>query len=196
MSYQTKPSQDFTAAETNGEINDFLNLLGTKNFNTPLLLGTYVLEDWKKENDYERVKLEKATKGYSNKQGSFAYVYVRNGKEIIYIGCTVGTTRIFTPSSIGGFNKFTREPKIPSAKHGMRNISTFFQVYDYLKQGDEISIYLIEAKSQTSIDNGNGVSFPVIVKHHAVEKYLLNMYKQRYGQMPPMHVMHEQAYAY
>ena len=167
---------------------------GVKLFKQAVKLGEYQLQEWSKFVGFDRIKLKSFIKGASRKTGSFAYVYILDGKEVIYIGQTVTTSRIFTPSSIGGFNKETGEVNIPSKKHGKRNVSTFFQVYELLKKGHKIEVYLIEAKDNASVINEFGDEFPIIIRPQAVEKLLQDEFKLAHGHLPSMHDLHEQAY--
>ena len=173
-----------------------LNELGTTHFNIPVLLGEYKLMDWGGHEGFERIKLNKLIKGSSTKKGSFVYVYVLNKSQVVYIGQTVITSRIFTPSSIGGFNKQTGDVLIPSTKHGKRNVSTFFQVFDLLKQGNTLEVYLIEAKENNKIVTEFGDELEVIIKPQNMEKLLQDKYKAIHNTLPMMHELHEQSYNY
>lgn len=175
---------------------DLLSFLGTKYFYPFIKLGRYQLQDWSRNTEFERCKLVKENKGFTNKKGSFVYVYILNEKEIVYIGQTVTTSRIFTPSSIGGFHKLNQQVQIPSNKHGKRNIGTFFQVYNYLKLGHILDVYLIEAKPNTSIITETGISFDIIISPQQMEKALQEEYKKYHGCLPPMHDLPLEAYNY
>ena len=175
---------------------DILSILGTEHFYEPIRLGSYRIEDWDKDPDYERFKLIKEHKNFTNKKGSFVYVYILDGKEVVYIGQTVTTSRIFTPSSIGGFHKLNGEVQIPSNKHGKRNVGTFFQVYNYLKQGHTLDVYLIEAKPNRTIHTETGIKFDVIIAPQQMEKVLQDQYKTFHGELPPMHNLPLEAYDY
>ena len=173
---------------------DILNLLGTELFHPYFHLGSYELLDWDKHPNCNRIKLKTKAQGYSSKKGSFVYVYILNDKEVIYIGQTVITSRIFTPSSIGGFNKTTGDVIIPSKKHGKRNVSTFFQVYDLLKTGNKVDVFVIEAKANKKVVTEFGNEFSVILKPQEMEKFLQDKYKEVHGRLPLMHDLHESAY--
>mgnify|MGYP000952166698 CR=1 FL=1 len=174
---------------------EILERAGTKLFKPAIKLGTYQLQNWSKYVGFDRIKLKSLIKGASTKKGSFAYVYILDNKSVLYIGQTVVTSRIFTPSSIGGFNKITQEAKIPSSKHGPRNVSTFFQVYKYLKEGHQIDVYLIESKENLKQTNEYGDEFSFILKPQEVELLLQNEYKKYHnGELPPMHTLHKEAY--
>ena len=175
---------------------EILNRCGEKHFKPAVKLGEYQLQDWSKYVGFCRIKLKGLIKNATSKKGSFVYVYILDNKEVIYIGQTVTTARIFTPSSIGGFNKTTNKVKILSSKHGKRNISTFFQVYELLKKGHKIEVYLIEAKENAKITNEFGDVFSVIIKPQDMEKLLQDEFKQVHGCLPRIHCLHEQAYQF
>lgn len=91
------------------------------------------------------------------KSGSYAYGYLLNGKEIIYIGKTDGDSRLSSPSSVGAFNKVTNQPVGPalleSHTHGKTNVKLFFYVNELIMKGEKIEIFIVKAKDSLKLEN-------------------------------------------
>tara|TARA_R110000822_G_C15278415_1_gene489932 strand:+ start:69 stop:665 length:597 start_codon:yes stop_codon:yes gene_type:complete len=91
------------------------------------------------------------------KSGSYAYVYLLNRKEIIYIGKTDGDSRLSSPSSVGAFDKVTNQPKGPALlethTHGKTNVKLFFYVNELVRKNDKIEVFIIKAKDSLKLEN-------------------------------------------
>lgn len=182
---------------------EILDILGTEHFYKPIKLGTYKIVDCKGKgwtvSTHEKAKLEVTCKKQDKKllgEGAMVYVYIKNDKEVMYIGQTTILTRIQTPSSLGGFNKKTGEVNIPSKKHGFRNVSTFLQTYEIVKQNNTLDVYVIKAKEFEGIELDNGIKLRVFVKPQDMEKALQDEYKSSHKQLPLMHEQHKDCYKY
>lgn len=188
---------------------EILEVLGTKLFDSPKKLGTYnltskfgnsVLDKRLLNGEYEKPFLS-IPRGEGSGKGSFVYVYIRykksnpNIKEVIYIGQTTTITRIKSPSSQGGVHQVTGEILITEG-NGARNISTFLQVYDLLKEDYQVDVYLIKAKKEASKTNEFGIEFPVIIKPQMMEKVLQDEFKKIHNVLPLLHDLHKDAYRY
>jgi len=120
-------------------------------------------------------------------KGSFAYGYILNGKQFIYGGQCSGTSRINAPSSVGGFDKLTREPKIPSGRHGKTNVKLFFEVNRLLYEGNKIEIYIVKAK-----ENAKMGKWTVKIDEKQMEKELLNQFEKVHNQQPLLNNSNDQ----
>jgi len=115
------------------------------------------------------------------KKGSFAYVYILNGVELIYAGQCSSTSRISTPSSVGGFVKGTRVSKISSDTHGKTNIKLFYEVNELIHRGDKLEVYIVKAK-----DHVKKGRWTVKICEKQMEKEILTSYKELYGRTPKL----------
>jgi hypothetical protein len=118
------------------------------------------------------------------KSGSYAYVYLLDDKEIIYIGKTDGDSRLFSPSSVGAFDKDTNEPKGPALlethTHGKTNVKLFFYVNELIKKGHKIEVFIIKAKDSLKLED----RWTTKVDTREMESALLNEFKKVHGFEP------------
>lgn len=112
-------------------------------------------------------------------KGSFVYGYILNNKKFIYGGQCSGTGRIFAPSSVGGFDKNTNEPKIPSKRHGKTNVKLFFEVNKLLCEGNKIEIFIVKAKENAKIGK-----WIVKIDEKQMEKEILSQYELVHNEQP------------
>lgn len=112
-------------------------------------------------------------------KGSFAYGYILNGEEFIYGGQCSGTDRINAPSSVGGFDKVTQEPKVPSNTHGKTNVKLFFEVNDLLRKGDKVEIFIVKAKENAKVGK-----WTIKIDEKQMEKELLTQFENTHSKQP------------
>jgi hypothetical protein len=122
-------------------------------------------------------------------KGSFAYGYILNGKQFIYGGQCSGTSRINAPSSVGGFDKTTHEPKIPSESHGKTNVKLFFEVNDLLRKGNKIEIFVVKAKENAKVGK-----WVVKIDEKQMEKELLTQFENIQKELPLLNNNNDQKY--
>jgi len=122
-------------------------------------------------------------------KGSFVYGYILNKKQFIYGGQCSGTSRINAPSSVGGFDKVTHEPKIPSKRHGKTNVKLFFEINQLVREGNKIEIFIVKAKENAKID-----IWEIKLNEKQMEKELLNKFKEIHLQQPLFNNNNDQKY--
>ena len=120
-------------------------------------------------------------------KGSFAYGYILNGKQFIYGGQCSGTSRINSPSSVGGFDKLTHEPKIPSERHGKTNVKLFFEVNQLIREGNKVEIFIVKAKEIPSLSKWGAK-----IDEKQMEKELLNQFELTHNSLPLLNNSNDQ----
>lgn len=120
-------------------------------------------------------------------KGSFAYGYILNDKEFIYGGQCSGTGRINAPSSVGGFNKITRKPKVPSERHGKTNVKLFFEVNELVYNSNKIEVFIVKAKENSKIGK-----WVVKIDEKQMEKELLTQFEKVHNKLPLLNNSNDQ----